>query len=71
MKKGHSEIVLRNNLPNSILDTVSITLVNSDVPSRGRIQLWYKGEKGSICDDHFDEKDATVVCQMFGYRYGC
>ncbi|XP_065921575.1 uncharacterized protein [Magallana gigas] len=50
--------------------TVSITLVNSDVPSRGRIQLWYKGEKGSICDDDFDEKDATVVCQMFGYRSG-
>ncbi|XP_052689239.1 deleted in malignant brain tumors 1 protein-like isoform X3 [Crassostrea angulata] len=54
----------------SSTDTVSITLVNSDVPSRGRIQLWYKGEKGSICDDHFDEKDATVVCQMFGYRSG-
>lgn len=50
--------------------TVTITLVNSDVPSRGRIQLWYKGEKGSICDDDFDEKDATVVCQMFGYRRG-
>lgn len=69
-KKSRSEIVLLNNLPQSLLITVSITLVNSDVPSRGRIQLWYKGEKGSICDDDFDEKDATVVCQMFGYRYG-
>lgn len=69
-KKSRSEIVLLNNLPQSLLITVRITLVNSDVPSRGRIQLWYKGEKGSICDDDFDEKDATVVCQMFGYRYG-
>nr|XP_022319040.1 uncharacterized protein LOC111121867 isoform X2 [Crassostrea virginica] len=50
--------------------TVSITLVNGDLPSRGRIQLWYKGEKGSVCDDDFDEHDATVICKSLGYRSG-
>ena len=42
--------------------------MNGDEPSRGRIQLWYKGEKGSVCDDDFDEHDATVICKSLGYR---
>ncbi|CAE1296097.1 Neurotrypsin [Acanthosepion pharaonis] len=49
---------------------VRIQLIGGSSEISGRIEITRKGVKGTVCDDHFDNNDAKVICRMMGYSSG-
>ena len=45
----------------------SVRLVGSSVSGEGTVEICVNGMYGTVCDDRWDELEASVVCRQLGY----
>jgi len=51
-----------------ILVWLTVRLVNGPSSSEGRLEVYYSGRWGTVCDDSFSDVDARVACRSIDYR---
>lgn len=41
-------------------------LVGSSSSGSGRVEVYLNGQWGAVCDSHWSDRDASVICRQLG-----
>lgn len=55
----------------TILFAGAMRIIDGAQEHEGRLEVYMNGAWGTICNDFFDDTDATVACRYLGYWYVC
>lgn len=46
----------------------AVRLMGGAVSHEGRLEVFYLGQWGTVCDDGWTDSNTQVVCRQLGYR---
>jgi hypothetical protein len=51
----------------SSIEIPEVRVVEVSTSNEGRVEIYYKNDWGTVCNDDWDASDAAVVCRELGY----